>query len=939
MRFFPKLALALALSILAGPLSAGPAAPQAAAKPKAPPRKAASSPPAAAAGQPERVTSVEGITEYRLANGLSVLLFPDPTKPTITVNVTYKVGSRHENYGETGMAHLLEHMLFKGTPSHTNIPQELTAHGARPNGSTWYDRTNYFETFQASDVNLKWALDLEADRMVHSFVAKKDLDSEMTVVRNEFEMGENDPASILEERVLSTAFLWHNYGKSTIGAKSDLENVPIDRLQAFYRMYYQPDNAVLLVAGRFDEGKTLELIRQTFGKIPRPTRALPRIYTLDPTQDGERDVTLQRVGDVQALAAAYHVPSGSHADSGAVSLLTEILTDTPSGRLYKALVETKKATSVGGYFMELHDPGFVIFSAEARQDQPLADARSTLLQTIDAAAGSSAITKEEVERARGTLLKNIDLMLNSADRVGLQLSEFIGQGDWRLFFIHRDRIRKASLEDVQRVAAAYLKPSNRTVGVFVPTAKPDRSEIPPPPALADVVKDYKGDAAIAAGEAFDPSPSNIESRTKHSELPNGLKVALLSKKTRGGTVVATMTLHFGDEKSLMGKSTAADIAADMLMRGTDKHTRQQIKDELDRLKARMTVGGRATQATLTVETIRESLPAVLQLAAEILRQPAFPAKEFESLQGENLAQIEQQKSEPDSIATNFYQRHMSDYPKGDVRYVETFDESLADYKAATLEDARKFYGGFFGASNAELAIVGDFDEADVSRLVADLLGGWKSPAPFTRVPQLYQAAAPVNKTLGAPDKANAFFIAGQNLAIRDDDPDYPALVLGNYMLGGGFLNSRLAVRIRQKDGLSYGVGSQLSASPLDKSGAFTTFAIYAPQNAAKLETAFREEIARVLKDGFEEKEIAEAKSGWLQSRQVSRAQDAPLARTLAGNLYLKRTLAWDADLEKKVTALTGEQILAAMRRHLDPSKMTIAKAGDFEKSGGAGPVP
>ncbi len=918
----------LLLILAAGSLGA---AGQTASKPaqKAKPRAAASP----AAAPPEKVASVEGITEYRLGNGLRVLLFPDPGKPTITVNVTYMVGSRHESYGETGMAHLLEHLLFKGTPNHPNIPQELTAHGARPNGSTWFDRTNYYETFQSTDENLKWALDLEADRMVNSFVAKKDLDSEMTVVRNEFEAGENDPAAILEERVLSTAFLWHNYGKSTIGSKADLENVPIDRLQAFYRTFYQPDNAVLLVAGRFDEGKTLDLIQKTFGRIPKPARALPRFYTLDPTQDGERQVRLERVGDVQAVAAAYHVPSGTHPDAGAVELLEETLTSTPSGRLYKALVETKKATSVGGYFMALHDPGFVLFDAEVLKSQPIEDVKATLSRTIDEAAGAIPITKEEVERARATLLKNIDLMLNSADRVGLQMSEYIGQGDWRLFFIQRDRIRQASVDDVRRVAAAYLKPSNRTIGVFVPTVKPDRSEVPPPPAVADIVKDYKGDAAVAAGEAFDPSPANIDARTKRSALPGGLELALLPKKTRGGTVVATLTLRFGDEKSLAGKSTAADLAADMLMRGTTKHTRQQLKDELDRLKARMGVGGRATQATLSIETVRENFPAILRLAAEVLREPAFPGKEFEELQQENLAAIDQQKSEPDALAGNFYQRHMSPYPKGDVRYVETLDEAGEAYRAATLENAKRFYAGYYGASNGELAVVGDFDEQEVSALVAELFGGWKSPVAFQRVPMPYQEVPSVQKTLEAPDKANAFFVAGQNLAIRDDDPDYPALLLGNYMLGGGFLNSRLATRIRQKDGLSYGVGSSFSASPLDRSGAFTAFAIYAPQNADRLETAFREEIARVLNDGYEAREIAEAKSGWLQSRQVARAQDPGLARTLATNLYLDRTLAWDAELEKRVAALTDAEILAAMRKHLDASKMSIVKAGDFAKSG------
>ncbi len=885
----------------------------------------------AAAEAPEKVASVEGITEYRLSNGLRVLLFPDPTKPTVTINVTYLVGSRNENYGETGMAHLLEHMLFKGSPEHPNVNQELTAHGASSNASTWFDRTNYYETLQASDENLRWALEFEADRMVNASIAKKDLDTEMTVVRNEFEMGENDPGSILQERVLSTAFLWHNYGKSTIGAKSDLENVPIDRLQAFYRTYYRPDNAVLLVAGRFDEAKTLALINDLFSHIPVPATPIPVFYTLDPTQDGERMVTLERKGDVQAIAAAYHAPSGASPDAGAVDLLTEALSATPSGRLYRALVETKKAVSVGGYFMALHDPGFMMFDAEVRTDQPVADARAAMVATLDAAAGASPITADEVDRARATLLKNIDLTMNNAARVGLLLSEYIGQGDWRLFFLNRDRIRQATVEDVRRAAAAYLKASNRTLGVFLPTSAPDRSEIPPPPHVADLVRDYKGDAAVAAGEEFDASPANIDTRTKRSELANGMKVALLPKKTRGSTVVGTITLRFGDAKSLAGKSTVADMTADMLMRGTAKHTRQQIKDELDRLKARMGVGGRASQAGLSFETVRGNLPEVLRLAAEILRGPAFPEKEFEELRQENLAAIEQQKSEPDAVGSNFFERHMNPYPKGDVRYVETLDEALESYKAATLAQARTFYGEDFGASHGQLAVVGDFDEAEVAKLAAELFGDWKSPSSYARVPQPYQEVAPVEKTLETPDKANAFFVAGQNLKLRDDSPDYPALVFGNYMFGAAD-TARLYARIREKDGLSYGVGSQLSASPLDESGDFTAYAIYAPQNAARLESAFREELARVLEHGFDDEEIARAKSGWRQARQIARAQDASLARTLAAQLYLNRTFAWEADFDRKVEALTAGRILAAMRSYIDPAKLTVVKAGDFAKA-------
>jgi zinc protease len=882
-----------------------------------------------------RVTSVEGITEYAMPNGLHVLLFPDQTKQTITVNITYKVGSRHESYGETGMAHLLEHLVFKGTPKHQNIPQELTQHGAQPNGSTWYDRTNYFETFSATDENLNWALDLESDRMINSYIARTALDSEMTVVRNEMESGENNPGSILQERVMATAFEWHNYGKDTIGARADIENVPIDRLQAFYHRFYQPDNAVLLVAGKFDEAKTLDLINKYFGPTPKPERVLPAIYTTEPTQDGERLVTLRRVGDTQVVSAGYHVPAASHPDFAAVSVLTEILADSPAGRLHKALVETKKASSVGGSAFPRHDPELAYFNAEVRNEDSIDAARDTFIATIEG-AGAQAPTTEEVDRARVSLLKNIDLTLNSSNRLGLTMSEWIGAGDWRLFFLQRDRLRKVTPADVQRVAQTYLKAANRTMGIFQPTAKPDRAEIPAVSStqLAEMLNGYKGDAVVAAGEAFDPSPANIDARTKRTPAATGLSLAFLPKKTRGEAVFATLSLRIGSEKTLMNRSTAGGMTGAMLMRGTTKHTRQQLSDEFDRLKARVNIGGGATGVNATIETTRANLPAVLRLVAEVLREPAFPQTEFDQLKNERIAGLEQGKSEPTSIAFTNYLRHINPYPKGDVRYTEELAENVENIKATTLDDVKKFYADFYGASNAQLAVVGDFDDAEIGTLAKALFSGWKNKTPFVRVPTVYTDAPALNQSFETPDKANAFFLAGMNIKVKDTDPDYAALILGNYMIGGGFLNSRLAVRIRQKDGLSYGVGSGLTASSWDQSGSFLANAIYAPQNVDKLEADFKEEIARALKDGFTPDEIAAAKSGYLQSRTVQRAQDAGLAGRLAGYLYLNRTMAWDADFEQKIAALTPEQIVEALRRHIDPTKITIIKAGDFAKAKG-----
>jgi len=879
---------------------------------------------------PVKVAGVEGITEYRLQNGLRVLLFPDQSKQTITVNITYLVGSKHENYGETGMAHLLEHLVFKGTPNHTNIPQELTEHGARPNGTTWVDRTNYFETFNATEENLRWALDLEADRMVNSFISKKDLDSEMTVVRNEFEAGENNPFRVLMQRVMSTAYLWHNYGKSTIGSRADLENVPIERLQAFYKKHYQPDNAVLTVVGKIDEAKTLQMINEEFGSIPKPARVIEQAYTLDPTQDGERSVVLKRVGDTQLAMTAYHIPAGSHEDFAPISVLAEVLGSEPSGRLYKALVDSKKASSTGAVAFEWKEPGLLLTYAQVLKEKSLDDALSAMKKTLDEVT-TTPPTQEEVDRAKNEIIKSIELMFNSSERIGLSLSESIGAGDWRLLFLTRDRIKNVTVEDVRRVAAQYLKPDNRTTGMFLPVEKPERTEIPKTPDVESLVKDYKGNQNLASGEVFDPAPANIESRTVRTTLPNGMELALLPKKTRGESVEARITLRFGDEKSLANKATAAEFAASMLDKGTSKHTRQQIKDTFDRLKANVYIGGGPTQASINITTTKPNLVEVLKLVDELLKEATFPADEFEKLRDERLTGIETQRSDPQAIAFTEIQRHISPYPKSDPRYFETFDESVSNIKALSVEQVKNFHKNFYGSSHATMSVVGDFDAKEISDLVTTLFGNWKNPSPFTRIESKAIPVKTINQSFETPDKPNAFFVSAYNFEFRDDHPDYPAMVLGNYMLGGGFLNSRLATRIRQKDGLSYGVGSQFSAGALDPVGSFMAYAIYAPENVAKLEAAFEEEIKKVITEGFTAEEIAAAKSGWSQSRTVSRAQDAALAGTLNYYLFIDRNLHWDEEFEKKVMALTPEQVNAAMKKHITPDKMNIIKAGDFAK--------
>ena len=875
--------------------------------------------------------SVEGISEYTLANGMKVLLFPDASKATTTVNVTYNVGSLHENYGETGMAHLLEHLMFKGTPGHSDITADMKKRGMSYNASTFLDRTNYFETFSADPVQLNWALQLEADRMVNSFIARKDLDSEMTVVRNEMESGENSPVNVLLERMESTSYLWHNYGKNTIGARADVENVSIPRLQAFYHNYYQPDNAVLLVAGRFDAAQALQQINEIFGKVKKPGRVLAKTYTTEPVQDGEREVVVRRVGDTQLIGLVYHMPAVSHADAAAMGVLSVIMGDTPAGRLHKALVENKEATWVAGFNYETREPGSMVYISQLPLNTDARLIANKLIAQVET-LGGKPIAADEVERAKNSILKNYDVVLNDANQLGKEMSESIASGDWRLFFIGRDRVKAVTAEDVNRVAAAYLKPSNRTLGIFYPDAKPNRADIPAAPDVAALVKDYKGQAAIAAGEAFDPAPANIESRTERGQFPFGAKYALLAKKTRGETVRGVINLHFGDVGSLKNTKTAADMVGAMLMYGTPTMTREQIATTLDKLKATVGIDGDADSAKVTILTTRENLPAVMTLVQDLLRNSSFPESEFEQLRAQSITGIESQQSDPETIASTELARHFNTFGKEDPRYTESFAESIASMKAVTLAQAKAFHKDFYSVEHAEFAFVGDFDVAALKKQISSLFADWKAPKAYARLVNPYQAVATVDKTFETPDKANSLVLLRTSFAMNQDNADYPAMVIGNYILGGGSLKSRIADRIRQKDGLSYGAGSQFEAGTLDANASVVGYAITAPENAAKVEAAFREEIARIVKDGVTEAEVTDAIAGYLKARESRRNEDGNVANALGDQAFYGFTMQRVIDLEASIKKLDAAKVNAALRANLKPDTISFFAAGDFAKA-------
>ncbi len=875
--------------------------------------------------------TVEGITEYRLANGLKVLLAPDVADEKVTVNLTYLVGARHEGYGETGMAHLLEHLIFKGTPTTPDPKLEFRKRGFTFNGTTTADRTNYFATFVSQQESLDWYLGWQADAMVNSFIAKKDLDSEMSVVRSELEIGESNPFQALRQRMARAAYLWHAYGKDTIGAKSDIEHVDISHLQAFYKRYYRPDGAVLIVAGKFDVDKTLASIQKTLGAIPRPATPIPATYTLDSPQDGERSVVVRRPATTQLLILNYHVPAALHPDTPALNVLATALSDQPSGRLHKALVESKLAQAAfAGANAQREAGNLYLGVAFAPQDDP--KKREELLLGIAEGLAAQPITQEEFDRAKTKITKSLELGFANAAAVanGALASEV--QGDWRAVFVSRDRLKAVTLDEVNRVARTYLFAENRTLGHLVPTETVRRAPamVPPDPAvyLQGFVLNEKGLESVA----FDFSPASLHDKVVFAQMPAGVQTALLAKPVRGDLVTLKVALKFGNLRALQGQDAAAALAGHMLDKGTSTMSRQQIADALVQLGAALSMQFSESGGTVSLTAKKDKFQAALELMAHVLQNAAFPAAEFEELRSSWIKALEGQIKDKTAQAHNAWSRYGNPYPKQDPRYEATLEESLAQIRALRLEEVRSFYQRFYGAQHAQISVLGPIDRQEVQNLLHKAFGNWTAPENWKRIERPLLARKPARLVFDTPDKANVSISAYHSVALggkRLDAEDY-AMALAARIFGGG-PGSRLWVRLREGGGLSYSAGANYSASAYEPNATISLSAEVAPQNLGVAEKAIREELERSLREGFTAPELESFRQQILADRQRGRSGDAWALGFMGGQMEFQHPKDYSAQGDALYASLSLAQVNAAWRKYVQPEKLVWGIFGDQSK--------
>jgi zinc protease len=884
--------------------------------------------------KPAFVTQVEEIKEYKLSNGMQILLIPDASQNNLVVNIVYKVGSKHEGYGEKGMAHLLEHMLFKSTKNLGDIKKMLSDKGGAANGTTWYDRTNYYEVFPSTDENLSWALEMEADRMINATILQEDLDKEFSVVRNEFEIGENNPTRVLMERTINTAYLWHNYGLSTIGSKEDIERVKSPQLRRFYEKYYQPDNAVLVVAGKFNEQKAIELIEKYFSVIPKPTRVLDEILTVEPAQDGEKYVEVRRNGDSKHIQVLYHTASYADQDFAALSALEHILNNDPSGYLHKALVETQKVSSLWAFTPTVRDASFMLFNFdvpnEKDQMQTLTDVKTEL-----AKIGEIQYTQTDLDRAKTKILKDIEAIQNNTISTAINLTEIIGSGDYRLAFLYRDNIENLTLDDINRVAKKYFKDNNRTVGLFIPSK--DEIRVKPTELLnSDInalVKDYKGKEKSENIRDFAPTIANLEKNYTSGQLSNGLKYGIIDKDLKGEKVNISISIPVGNQKDLHNKQYIGSFTASMLTSGTTTLSKQEIKDKLDQLKSNISVRFGGQTISIFITSYRNTVEETMEILNDVLKNPTFPESELTKLKLEYTTYLESNLNDPQSVAFNKLGKLTSNEEKGSIFYASSTQEDIDGFKAVTINEIKDFYSKFFGANNGTATVLGIQDKEKTQELLESVLGDWSNKTKFERAYPKFFATKQSKEIIETPDKENAAAVGRLNFEMNKSNPDYAALVFADEVMGGGFMTARIPQRLREKEGISYGAGTSLSV-PSDVKNNNSSWMIYAFLNPTKrndVENAINDEFAKLVSNGITEEELEANKTSWKSSRQTNLGNDNYLMSL--SNLYLTYDIPFsDFDkLNTEIDKLTVKQVNNAIKKHLQPSKFTTIYVGDFSK--------
>jgi len=901
-----------------------------------------------------KITEKNGIEEYRMSNGMKILLVENHTAPVATFLVVYRVGSRNEAVGYTGATHLLEHMMFKGTPTFnsekgTQIAATLHRIGASFNATTWLDRTNYFETIPSDKLEL--AIRLEADRMRNSLIRDSDRKAEFTVVRNELERGDNDPATVLDMQCFATAIREHPYHHPTIGWRSDVENMPTERLKEFYDTFYWPNNATVVVVGDFAVPAVLSLLDKYFGSIPPAPHPIPPVYTVEPPQQGIRRFELKRAGQLGIVMMNYRTPEATNPDTYPLVILRSVLSEGITSRLYQSLVERQLAVQIDAFHSQFRDPALFQISATLKPEVAHEKIEEVIIEELERLK-NEPITESELNKAKNQLEARTIFSRDGTHNVAYQLSEAEAVADWHFYIEYLDNIKRVTYEDVQRVAKKYFNRDNLTVGYFIPIA-PSSQPVEPaaqtralhrPLNYSEIAGAANLEAWIAQGglskktlfnspEIALPTPdaqsstASFKERTARRVFPNGMTVLVLENHMNP-TVAIRGSLRAGSHFAPKDKPLLAEITAQMLNKGTDKRSKLEIAQELEQTGAAIEFNADVFATTIGARALSKDLKLILTTLAEMLRQPSFPQEELDKLKAQVIARI---KRDQESTSVRAFERiSQLVFERGSPFYRPPADELINSVESITVDDIRSFYRQQYGGGALILTIVGDVSTQQVMETVEQLFADWVGAGKMAIDVPRAEIKESRREVILLKDKSSVDIALGHAGRLRRGDPDYLAAMLANSALGQSTLSSRLGLRVRDIEGLTYGIYSRFF-SPTLADGLWAVSVTVAPENVERAIDSTLAEIRRYVNEGITEEELRNEKSNFIGSFKVGLGTNSGIANQLLSAEFFDLGVDYLDRYPQMVEEVTIEQVNEAIRNYFKPDRMTIVIAGELNR--------
>lgn len=880
----------------------------------------------------DKVKELGGIQEFKhKSNGLTVLLMEDHSAPVLTFMVTYNVGSRNEVTGTTGSTHLLEHLMFKGTDKYnradgTGMDALLQNRGALLNATTWLDRTNYFENLPSEHLEL--AIDIEADRMRNLRLLDEDRKPEMTVVRNEFERGENSAFGSLNKAIWSTAIVAHPYHHSTIGWRSDIENVSIESLREFYDTFYWPNNATVTVIGDFATDNALALIDQYFGKIPSSPNPIPQVYTTEPEQLGQRRIIVKRSGALGALGYANKIPAGSDPDMFALDVMGNILGNGKTSRFYKSIVDKGLATSVFANMSYFRDPSLLVSYAFLAPGANHEEVEKLIVDGYDSLK-TNGVSAEEVTRAINQIAASTAFGRDGSFSMANNINEWIAMGDWTYYVNYVDNIKKVTPEDVQRVAQKYLVEDQSTVGYFIPkvpgggNTSTGSSSLYKMPDMKNYYHSPDEESAVSGDDVFGYEDAAKTEIAKNIRDKNVRGVRVISLKTSLENVITiTGSLAAGDAYSPEENSMVSTLVASLLDEGTTKRDKFEIAAKLENMGATMSFGSGTHTLSFNARFLSSDMNEIIELMAEQLRYPKFDQAEVDKIKKQIEGSLKRQKDNPGSVAGAELSRIV--YPAGHPNYSETVEKQIEDLNKITIEDLKAFHAKYYGPKSMVLVAVGDVDSKALEKSISNEFKGWKGGVEYGTFAKATMKDGRTEDVF-MEDKTSANVVIGVPLGIDSNDKDYLPLMIGTYVLGGNF-SARLMSTVRDKEGLTYGINSFMTGDTYTD-GHWQLSATFAPNLLDRGVEATMEQLTLWVNEGISAEELEAKKSTISGMYKVQLATSRGMASRILSFIQQGKKVSYMDDYVSDIESVTLDQVNAAIKKYINPKNMVIVRAG------------